>query len=488
MKYRVNIIGAGIAGLAASIRLASRGHRVTVFERNPGPGGKLNSIEWNGFRWDTGPTLFTLPDLLEELYVMAGEEMKVSLRARKLDPVSRYFYEDGSVLDAFGDPEIFAREVEKVLGEPASSVRRLLERRRTIYELTNDLFIFKNVRHAGTFLSQNAVKAILQIRKLDAMVTMHGANRRDIKSDQVVQLFDRYANYHGADPYRAPGTLNVISHLEHNMGVYFPERGMVSLATEMMHLADKLGVVFHFNQPVEKVVMDRKVTRGVVVKGGIYPSDIVISDIDIFYLYRDLLEDVPFPASYFKKEQSNSALIFFWAMDATFPRLGIHNIFFSNDQREEFRVLSQKREIPLDPTVYLYISSKMVRSDAPEGKENWYIMVNAPENLGQDWDRLIEKARGSVLEKIKRILGVDVEPAILKEFLFDPRSLEETTCSHRGALYGNSSNSRMAAFSRHPNYLRKYGGLYFVGGSVHPGGGIPLCLASARIVDQHIHR
>ena len=488
MNYRINIIGAGIAGLAASIRLASRGHRVTVFERNPGPGGKLNSMEWNGYRWDTGPTLFTLPDLVEELYVMAGEEMKISVRARKLDPVCRYFYEDGRVLDAFGDPALFAREAEKVLGEPASSIRRLLERRRRIFELTSDVFIFKNFRHAGTFLSQKAVKAILQFRKLDAMVTMHDANRRDLKSDQVLQLFDRYATYHGSDPYRAPGTLNVIAHLEHNMGVYCPERGMYSLVTELKHLADKLGVVFHFNQPVEKVVMDRRITRGVVVKGGIYPSDIVVSDIDIFYLYRDLLEDVPFPAGYFKKEKSNSALVFFWAMDATFPRLGIHNVFFSKDHREEFRVLSLKQKIPVDPTVYIYISSKMVRSDAPEGKENWHIMVNAPENLGQDWDRLVEEARRSVLDKLGRILGVDMEPFILKEFVFDPRSMEATTGSYRGALYGNSSNSRLAVFSRHPNYLRRYGGLYFVGGSVHPGGGIPLCLASARIVDQYIHR
>jgi phytoene desaturase len=486
MKYRVNIIGAGIAGLATSIRLASRGHRVTVFERSPGPGGKLNSLEWEGFRWDTGPSLFTLPDLVEELYVLAGEEMKTSIRTQKLEVITRYFYEDGKVLNAYGDPDLFSEEVERIFGEPADRVRHFLERSRKIYELTGDLFIFNNFWRMGTFLSGKFISALMQIRRLDSMKTMHEANARSFHAEQVVQLFDRYATYNGSDPYRAPGTLNVISHLEHNLGAYFPEKGMYSMATGLKELADKLGVIFHFNQPVEKVVMDRRKARGVVVEGGIYPSDMVVSDIDIFYLYRDLLEELRFPLKQFKKERSSSALIFYWAVDREFPQLDLHNILFSKDYRGEFRVLRQKQEIPDDPTVYLFISSRMVQGDAPEGKENWFVMINVPENLGQDWDRMIERARRVILQKIKRVLGVDMEPLILKEFMADPRSIEADTSSHRGALYGNSSNSRLAAFSRHPNFLRKYKGLYFVGGSVHPGGGIPLCLASAKIVDQHI--
>ncbi len=223
-----------------------------------------------------------------------------------------------------------------------------------------------------------------------------------------------------------------------------------------------------------------------VTEGGIYPSDLVISDIDIFYLYRDLLEDIPFPVKLFKKERSTSALIFYWAMDKSFPQLDLHNIFFSANYSEEFRMLSHKQEIYEDPTVYLFITSKKVHGDAPQGKENWYVMINVPENLGQDWDEMIKTARSNILKKLHRVLGVNIEAQILKEFVADPRSIESTTASHRGSLYGNSSNSRIAAFSRHPNFLRKYKGLYFVGGSVHPGGGIPLFLASAKIVDQHI--
>jgi len=173
-------------------------------------------------------------------------------------------------------------------------------------------------------------------------------------------------------------------------------------------------------------------------------------------------------------------------MDCKFPGLDLHNILFSGNYEEEFRFLFDVKEVYHDPTVYLFISSKKVQSDAPGNGENWFAMINVPENIGQDWDRFIEISREHIISKINRMLGVDVMPHILKEFIADPRSIEKNTLSYRGSLYGNNSNSKRAAFSRHPNFLRKLKGLYFVGGSVHPGGGIPLCLASAKIVNQYI--
>ena len=345
MKYTVNIIGAGIAGLAIAIRLASKGHRVTVFEQSDRPGGKLDTLQWEGFRWDSGPSLLTLPHLVEELFIMAGEEMKTYIRIQKLDVITRYFYEDGKVLNAYGEPEMFAREVQEVLGEPAARIQKHLERSRKIYELSSEIFIFNHFFRMGTFLSQKFIQALLHIWKLDSMSTMHDINSRRFESDHLVQLFDHYATFSGSDPFRAPGTLNVISHLEHNLGVFFPERGMFALAEGLKDLADKLGVIFHFNQAVERVVMDRNVARGVLSSGGIYPSDIVVSDVDVFYLYRDLMEDAPFPVKQFKKERSSSALIFYWAVDRAFPQLELHNILFSANHREEFRVLRHKNEI-----------------------------------------------------------------------------------------------------------------------------------------------
>ncbi len=488
MKMKISVIGAGIGGLATAIRMAVKGHEVTVYEQSGAPGGKMGEIRWKDYRWDAGPSLFTLPELMEELYLLAKEEMKVSVRYTRLEVITKYFYEDGLVLNAYGDPEAFVKEAEEKTGEHPGRIRRFLKKARRMYNLTQDVFIFGDFSSPRTFVSKQFLRSALQIYRLEVLSTMHGANRRRFRSDHLVQLFDRYATYNGSNPYKAPGTLNVISHLEHNLGAYFPEKGMHTLAVELQHLAERVGVTFAFNTPVERVVHHDKQIRGVQVNGASHSADLVVSDVDIYYLYRDLLPDVSFPEKYFKPERSTSAMIFYWAMDRQFPELELHNLFFSKDYREEFRHLFDTKTVADDPTTYLFISSKIVDKDAPEGGENWFVMINVPENTGQDWDAAIVEVRENIIAKISRILKTDVAPHILHETVRDPRNIEEETFSFRGSLYGNSSNSSMAAFSRHPNHRKDFPGLYFVGGSVHPGGGIPLCLASAKIVDGLIDK
>jgi len=486
MKLNISVIGAGVGGLASAIRLAVRGHNVTVFEQSDKPGGKLGELRWEDYRWDSGPSLFTLPDLMEELFILGDEEMKVSARYDQLDIITKYFYEDGMIINAYGDPEEFVREVSEKTGEKASRVRRFLKKARIMYDLTRDVFIFGVFNSLSTFISGKFLRAALQIYRLEVFSTMHRANRRRFRSGHLVRLFDRYATYNGSNPYQAPGTMNVISHLEHNLGAYFPEKGMYRLAMELYQLALRLGVNFEFSCPVEKILVKDRVVHGVIAGGEERKADIVISDVDIYYLYRDLLADLPFPGKYFKQERSTSALIFYWAMDREFPDLELHNLFFSDQYREEFRHLFELKSIIEDPTVYVFISSKIVKSDAPRGKENWFVMINAPENTGQDWDREVIAARKNILSKLSRMTGTDLAQHISHEIVRDPRNIEEETFSWHGSLYGNSSNSTMSAFNRHPNHRNDIHGLYFTGGSVHPGGGIPLCLASAKIVDHLI--
>jgi diapolycopene oxygenase len=484
MNLKISVIGAGIGGLASAIRLAVRGHDVTVFEQSSAPGGKMGELRWDGYRWDAGPSLFTLPELMEELYMLADEEMKVSARYRQLEVITKYFYEDGVVLNAFGDPEAFIAEAAAKTGEQSSRIRRFLRKSRKMYELTRDVFIFGSFHSWRTFVSRKFLQSLMQIYRLEVLSTMHGANRRRFRSPHLVQLFDRYATYNGSNPYRAPGTLNVISHLEHNLGAYFPEKGMHTLALELQRLAERVGVKFELNRRVDRVVVrDRKV-QGVEVNGEVRAADLVVSDVDIYYLYKDLLTDLSFPRKYFKPERSTSAMIFYWAVDRQFPELELHNLFFSAAYEEEFRHLFEYKTIIDDPTTYLFVSSKMVEGDAPAGCENWFVMINVPENVGQDWDAAVEAVRENVIVKLERVLGTGIRDHIVHETVRDPRHIEQETFSYRGSLYGNSSNSSMAAFNRHPNHRKDLKGLYFVGGSVHPGGGVPLCLASAGIVDK----
>jgi len=212
---------------------------------------------------------------------------------------------------------------------------------------------------------------------------------------------------------------------------------------------------------------------------------VVVTDVDVIPFYRKLMKEERPARKQERQERSTSALIFYWAMNRRFEELDLHNIFFSSDYPGEFNCL-RKGEVSTDPTVYLFASSRAIPSDAPDGKDNWFVMINVPYDRGQDWSRVVSRARENIIKKLSNRLGYNIKEEIGAERVLDPPLIEKLTDSSRGALYGSSSNSRFAAFRRHPNVKGKYENLWFVGGSVHPGGGIPLCLASARIAADMI--
>jgi len=213
----------------------------------------------------------------------------------------------------------------------------------------------------------------------------------------------------------------------------------------------------------------------------------VVSNMDVFFTYQQLLGDQHAAQKILKQERSSSALIFYWGIKKEFSQLGLHNIFFAADYKAEFDHLFRLKKMYDDPTVYINITSKCEPGlQAPEGRENWFVMVNAPANTGQDWNDYRLKYRAAIITRLNRLLQTDIEPLIEVEDVLDPVLIEAGTASYMGSLYGTSSNSRMAAFLRHPNFTKDIRGLYFVGGSVHPGGGIPLCLKSAKIMSDMV--
>ncbi|MFP4042904.1 MAG: phytoene desaturase family protein, partial [Bacteroidales bacterium] len=234
--------------------------------------------------------------------------------------------------------------------------------------------------------------------------------------------------------------------------------------------------------------VDRQTNKGLFIttEEGKWNVDKVISDMDVQTFYSKVMKDDDLFTKNKQHEKSSSAMIFYWGVNGQFSQLNLHNIFFAENYQQEFQSLFDEKEIFSDPTIYVYISSKQVPSDAPNGKENWYVMINAPENVGQDWDRFKKQARKSIIAKLNLILNTNIEKYIEFERYMDPRDIEDYTSSFNGSLYGNSSNDKFAAFNRHPNFSKKFKDLYFVGGSVHPGGGIPLCLASAKIVSDKL--
>jgi diapolycopene oxygenase len=484
---KVGIIGAGIGGMCTAIRLAVRGNTVTVFEANDYVGGKLTAFEQDGFRFDAGPSLFTMPQYLEELFALAGKSFSDYCPYDRLDPITHYFYPDGTRLIAYADAARFAKEMEEKLGVDAALVEKKLQHSARLYDLTADLFLHSSLHKLSTYTPAKLIKAGTGLGSLGLFTTMHKANEQALGNSKAVQLFDRYATYNGSDPYQAPGTLNIIPHLEFNVGAYLPHKGMHAITQALYHLAEELGVSFYLGEKAEEIVFEGEICTGIRTAIGLYPFDLVVSNMDIVPTYRKLLPELKAPESTLQQPRSSSALIFYWGIKSDFPELGVHNIFFSADYRHEFDCLFRQGMLYNDPTVYINITAKKVPGDAPAGHENWFVMVNAPNNTGQDWDSIIQTARQNVLMKLSGMLGRDIQPLIRCESILDPRSIEAKTGSYLGALYGSSSNNRMAAFLRHANFSRKIKNLYFCGGSVHPGGGIPLCVLSAKIVDGVIH-
>ncbi len=496
------VIGAGIAGLAAAVRLAVAGHEVDVYEAGEGPGGKLSEFTLEGgYRFDFGPSLFTMPQYVDELFELASENPRDHFNYTRLPEVCRYWWPDGTRFVAPADTEDLIRDAATTFDVPERAMRDFMDAAARKYTLTGRTFLEKSLHKLSTWLDPSVAYAMLKIPGLDLFRSMHDVHEAALQDPRLVQLFDRFATYNGSNPYKAPGLLSMIPHFEHHFGAYLPEGGMYDIATSVYELGKRLGVRYHFNHRVNEIVTsplspgEGPGVRGVCVDGIEHPYDQVICNMDVWLAYDRLLPDAKKPKLTLKQQKSSSAVIFYWGIDRSFPELGLHNIFFSRDYAREFSKL-EAGSLSDDVTIYVNISSKYVPADAPEGHENWFVMVNAPAHTGQDWDDMVADLRRRVVNILSKALAPlektgpypsseyrrPLADHIRAERIVTPPDIETLTGSHQGALYGTSSNNRMAAFLRHPNFSREIDGLYFLGGSVHPGGGVPLCLLSAKIV------
>ncbi|WP_116126389.1 1-hydroxycarotenoid 3,4-desaturase CrtD [Lewinella sp. IMCC34183] len=481
------VIGAGIAGLAAAVRLAVAGHEVEVFESADGPGGKLHQFSLGGgYRFDFGPSLFTMPQYVDELFALAGEDPRDHFSYVRLPEVCRYWWPDGTRFNAPAATEDLVREAADTFDVDEAQMKAFMDKAAEKYELTGRTFLEKSLHKASTWLDPQVAWAMLKIPGLDLFRSMHAVHAAAFDDPRLVQLFDRFATYNGSNPYKAPGLLSMIPHFEHHFGAYLPTGGMYDIAESIYELGKRLGVTYHFGQRVERICTAGTQVQGILVNGEELDFDTVVCNMDVWLAYDRLLAGSKRPERTLKQQKSSSAVIFYWGIDRAFPELGLHNIFFSHDYASEFGRLEEGK-LSDDVTVYVNISSKLVPGDAPEGHENWFVMVNAPAHAGQDWDTMTTDLRARVLAILEKNLAPAVAPNELEkhiraERIVRPPDIEALTGSHQGALYGSSSNNPMAAFLRHPNFSREIDGLYFLGGSVHPGGGLPLCLLSARIV------
>lgn len=485
----VAIIGSGVAGLATAIRLAVAGYRVSVFEQNSYLGGKLTHFEQDGYRFDAGPSLFTLPNLVEELFELCNEHASDFFQYQKLETACHYFFPDGSKYYAPSDLSEFIQSAAVEFQISKEEIQRHFETAAFDYARSGAIFLEKSLHKPSTWLNTNTLRTLLttDLRKLSQ--SMHANHAKIGKDKRFHQLLDRFATYNGSNPYSAPALLSMICHLEHGIGAAVPKGGMIAINEALAGMAKRKGVQFFTETAVDEILIEQNKVKGIRIEEKKLNFDLVVSNVDTYATYKHLLGG-KIPKSLQQQERSSSALIFYWGIKKEFPELDLHNILFSSDYQAEFQHIFQYKTLYEDPTVYINIGSKFQKEDAPEGCENWFVMVNVPaeESAGisaEENQYQFEKiGRKLIVSKINEMLNTDIEQYIETEAVLTPNSIYEKTSSVGGSLYGSSSNSTFSAFLRQSNFSRKYQNLYFCGGSAHPGGGIPLCLLSAKITAE----
>ncbi|HNL66649.1 MAG TPA: FAD-dependent oxidoreductase, partial [Ferruginibacter sp.] len=288
-KKTCAVIGAGVSGLAAAIRMHNKGYKVTVYEANSFPGGKCSSEEQDGYRFDMGPSVFTEPHLVDELFVMSGKNPRDHFNYIKLDPVYRYFYEDGTMLDAWHGKEKFSEEMAARTGVPREDIARYLEKTKTVYDLTEEVFLQNSLHKLKNFFTWPVFRGFLNFGKIGAFDTMNGVNQKAFSDPRMVKIFNRYATYNGSSPYLAPATLNVIAHVEIMKGAYYPIGGMVSITRSLAKLGADIGVQFHYSTPVQEIIIENKKAVGVRTGKGVENFDVIISNMDVYNSYKKLM-------------------------------------------------------------------------------------------------------------------------------------------------------------------------------------------------------
>lgn len=376
----IGIIGSGIAGLSAALRLKSLGYEVTVFEAHPGPGGKLDQITQGRYRFDLGPSLFTMPQYIDELFELYGENPRDHFNYLRKETLCNYFWSDGTRYQTPRDKQQFVESFSNTFNENPVKVKQFLEDNELKYELTAPLFLQRSLHRIKTYLNWLTLRALSKIHRLDLFQPLYKTLESYFKNSKSLQFFSRHATYNGSSPYQTPGIMSLIPHLEMHFGTYYPEGGMRSITESLYQLALRQGVKFHFSEKVTSIELRNGKAIGISTAKGSYPFDIVVSNMDVVPTYRKLLKGIKAPEKTLAQERSSSALIFYWGIKRIFNDLDLHNIFFSDEYKEEFKCIFEKKTLSEDPTVYVNISSKHTPTDAPEGGENWFVMINAPGN------------------------------------------------------------------------------------------------------------
>ncbi|MET0752222.1 MAG: phytoene desaturase family protein [Pyrinomonadaceae bacterium] len=480
---KIIVIGAGIGGLSAAIRLARSGFSVQVLEKNESVGGKVNFVEADGYKFDTGASLLTMPHILEDLFKFAGRELKDYLDIVPLEPICRYFWTDGTIFDASQDLEKTGSEITRISRQDAANFRKYLADSRRKYEVAEKTFLAHSLNDLPRLLRPKYLKDLFAISTLK---TLDEHNKKYFSSAKLRQLFNRFATYNGSSPFQIPATFALIPFVEFGLGAWYARGGMYEIPKALERLAGELKVEFCFDAEIEKILVEQGKAVGVKLKSGKeLRSDFVVSNADAVETYRNLL-----PVENKKiesREPSCSGFVLLLGVKKRFSLLAHHNIFFSDDYKAEFDAIFKEKRPAANPTIYVCAASKTDATQAPEGHENLFVLINAPYTSDKtDWEKEKQSYRDLIIKKLENAGLEDLENSVDFEQIITPADFEKKYRANRGSIYGVSSNGIFSAFLRVPNKAKDVENLYFTGGATHPGGGIPLVLLSGKMAAELI--
>ena len=471
--------------MAAAIGLAARGAKVTVLEKNTQVGGKLNVWEQGGFRFDTGPHVLTMLWALEEVFSNAGRRLEDVLDLVRLPTVCRYHFEDGQTLDAPGDPEDAAIAIQNFAPADTEGFRRFLDYAKRVSDATTEPFLKQDfgasVRGIPTPAQWGQLSSFLALKPWR---TLRGVVHENFSDPRLRQVFELYALYSGSHPARASGIFATVADVQWRDGTFYVRGGLYQLAQALRDAAESLGVRFQTSTEAAEIIVKQGRARGVQTRcGDRMFADAVVCNADALNAMTTL---VPHEARrrwherrVEKIEPSTSAFLLLLGVQGEYPQLAHHNSFLAADGDAEFASIFDAQRPAEDPTVGVACQSVSDPTKAPPGCSNLFVMTNPPAlSLRFDWTTEAAHYREIVLSKLERMGLTDLRQRIVVEQMWTPLDLQIRYHAYKGAIYGLSSNGWRQGFLRPPQVSPDVDGLYFVGGSTHPGGGVPLCALS----------
>lgn len=488
-QKNVIVVGAGLGGLAAAISLKAEGFDVEIVEKNERIGGKLNFTEIDGYGFDLGPSIFTLPQYFESLWERAGKRMEDYVQLESVSPHWRNFFEDGLIFDLYEEPDRMKAELAKLEGDPEAlwaQFQAFLTYGREQYHLVDDGYFKKGLDNVWEMLFHYGWKMIF---KMDHRNTMTGSINKHFEEPHLRMIFEYFIKYVGSSAHDAPGYMNLMPVIQFDYGLWYVRGGMYNLARGLGKLLDDLGIPVRLNSEVASINKEGGEVKGVTLGNGeTLTADYVVCNMEVLPAYRKLLSEPPaFMKTLEKFAPACSGLVIHLGTDRIYDQLAHHNFFYSNNQSKHFDSVFQQGKLPEDPTIYLVAPTRTDPSKAPAGHDNIKILPHIPP-INPDKPHTREEymaLKERVIDKLERMGLTDLRKHTVVEDVLTPVDIERMYNSNQGSIYGVVSDWKKNQAFKAPKQSSKYRNLFFTGGSVNPGGGMPMAvLCGQKVADR----